>query len=407
MIKFEEILQKIEAISPLKPPCRAEASDSEPPGEDLNHTDKEWPADIPVSATRRRDDVPLITTLPVPAVSTESDSFTANAALFGIDQTPGIVAVEFTPPNRIDLYIRDAGGGTSRYAETFRPFLWEQNGSGPSLTPHYYHAWWRFREARYDPPGRERYFLNDPVQQYLTQTGRTLFKGMRFEDLCRMQIDTETSSSPGYSFSNPERDPLLAIAISNSTGWSEILVVASPESERDAIVRMCDLVTDRDPDVIEGHNIFKFDFWYLFRRAQILGIDLPIGRAGVPLFELPWAGRLSLGGGRYIEFPNYRIHGRHIVDTYLLAELYDQGTRTLENTRLKHVAQVFGVAEKDRVLLDGADAIMQAHSNDREAFRRYALADVRETGRISAILSRSICSEPDFSLQLSERDSSR
>src|SRR5690606_9239383 len=98
--------------------------------------------------------------------------------------------------------------------------------------------------------------FGDPVQQYLTLTGRTLFKGMTFESLRRMQIDIETCCADGFEFSNPERDPIAAIALSDNSGWEELLVVDcdSEESERTALERLSELVRERDPDVIEGHN---------------------------------------------------------------------------------------------------------------------------------------------------------
>ena len=161
------------------------------------------------------------------------------------------------------------------------PFLWEQNGTGPDMVVYYFGSWRRFLEAAREP-SRPQHALHDPVQQYLTQSGRTLFKGMRFEDLRRMQIDIETSLSADYAFSNPERDPLLAITLSDSTGWEEIIVVeaGSPDSEPAALKRLCSLIIERDPDVIEGHNIFKFDLPYLSARASKLGISLFMGRDG-------------------------------------------------------------------------------------------------------------------------------
>lgn len=137
----------------------------------------------------------------------QADPFTDNELLFGFDPTPGIVAVEFSPPNSVQIYTRSpADGRTFRHRETFMPFLWEQNGTGPDMVVYYFGSWRRFLEAAREP-SRAQHALHDPVHQYLTQSGRTLFKGMRFEDLRRMQIDIETSLSADYAFSNPEARP--------------------------------------------------------------------------------------------------------------------------------------------------------------------------------------------------------
>ena len=98
---------------------------------------------------------------------------------------------------------------TFRHRETFMPFLWEQNGTGPNMVVYHFGSWRRFLEAAREP-SRPQHALHDPVQQDLSPVRAVcrFFKGMRFEDLRRMQIDIETSLSAEYAFSNPERDPL-------------------------------------------------------------------------------------------------------------------------------------------------------------------------------------------------------
>jgi hypothetical protein len=113
---------------------------------------------------------------------------------------------------------------------------------------------------------RELFALNDLAHQYLLRSGRTLFKGMAFEDLRRMQVDIETFTGTDGAMSDASRDPLLAIVLSDSTGWEEILVVDDPNDEaqeRAVLEKFVALVRERDPDVIEGHNIFRFDLPYL------------------------------------------------------------------------------------------------------------------------------------------------
>ena len=53
----------------------------------------------------------------------------------------------------------------------------------------------------------------------------------------------------------------MSIAISDNTGWEELIVVDPnnvEESERNALKRLTALIKERDPDVIEGHNLFRF-----------------------------------------------------------------------------------------------------------------------------------------------------
>ena len=49
-------------------------------------------------------------------------------------------------------------------------------------------------------------------------------RGYDSKTLRRLQIDIETSYAAGYEMSNPARDHILSIAVSDSTGWETLLV---------------------------------------------------------------------------------------------------------------------------------------------------------------------------------------
>lgn len=320
-------------------------------------------------------------------------NFLENQQLFGFDPTPGIVAVEFAEPNLALVFVRQPDGSTRCDTVPFLPFLWTSEPGG-SLTGNHplnhtesFSSWTAFQAARTAKKALPLFALTDPVQQYLTTSGRTLFKGLAFEDLRRLQLDIETALTAEFRFSSPDRDPLTAIALSDSTGWEDIFVVedASPDSERAALEWLNTTIRDRDPDVIEGHNLFKFDLPYLAARAKKHRIRLAWGRGGEPLKSR--SSRLQIAE-KTIQYPKFTVHGRHIVDTWMLAQYYDVSSRELESFGLKSVARHFGVAETDRVLLEGP-GIQRAWREDPAAFRTYALQDVRETRAIAALLSRS------------------
>ena len=63
------------------------------------------------------------------------------------------------------------------------------------------------------------------------------------------------------------------------------------ESEHAALKRLTSLIKERDPDVIEGHNLFKFDLPFLVARARKAKTKLDCGAAeddsSVKLYSLP------------------------------------------------------------------------------------------------------------------------
>jgi DNA polymerase, archaea type len=314
--------------------------------------------------------------------------------LFGADASQGIVAVEFVTPDRVQIYRRE-GNKTVSEEVVHKPFAWateplpgdarELAGENAFRFTVAFDGAAEFSKAKATYK-RELFALNDLAHQYLLQSGRTLFKGMAFEDLRRMQVDIETFIGVDGAMSDASRDPLLAIALSDSSGWEEVLVVEDPEDEeqeRAVLEKFVALVRERNPDVIEGHNIFRFDLPYLEARARKLKIKLDLGRDGSTLRSHP--SRLQIAE-RLIQYRKFEIHGRHIVDTLFLVQFHDVGARELESFGLKAAARHFGVAEDDRVEL-GAREITEAHAKKRKTFVQYALQDVRETRGLSAALS--------------------
>lgn len=227
--------------------------------------------------------------------------------------------------------------------------------------------------------------FSDMTQQFLIQHDLRLFTGMAFPELRRMQFDIETLCTPGYEFPNAARpdDAVIIISLSDNTGWEKVLSLADYPSEKELLEAFSAEVAERDPDVLEGHNIFRFDLPYLEARAKRCKVKLRLGRDGsIPAKR---NSRFSVAE-RIINYTRYDIYGRHVSDTCFLLYFYDAVHRNLDSYGLKYAARHFGVAAPERTYIDGAK-ITDAWTNDRENLLKYALDDVRETRALSAILS--------------------
>lgn len=225
----------------------------------------------------------------------------------------------------------------------------------------------------------------DMNTQYLIQSGKTLFKGMQFSDVHRMQLDIETYSK-NYKFSNAGRleDRIILISLSDNKGWEKILG-GKNVSEKTLLEECIHIICEKDPDVIEGHNIFNFDLPYLMQRCQLHGIEFAVGRDNSPprVFNLR-----SSFAEREVEYQNFEISGRHIIDTWLLLQSYDVSRRNLESYGLKYAARYFGISAPDRVYIPG-EKISWYWDHEPETLKRYALDDVRETRALADRLSMS------------------
>jgi DNA polymerase elongation subunit (family B) len=223
----------------------------------------------------------------------------------------------------------------------------------------------------------------DMSTQYLLQSGKTLFKGMDFSDLYRMQIDIETYSKE-YRFSRADRkdDRIILISMSDNRGW-ETVIGGKTISEKKLLQQCISIINEKDPDVLEGHNIFNFDLPYILSRCDLNEIEFTVGRDG----SVPKGIRTrSSFSDSPIEYMSYEVAGRHIIDTWLLVQSYDSGKRTMESHGLKYAAKYFGVSSPDRTYIEG-DKISWYWDNEADTLKKYSLDDVRETRRLSDKLS--------------------
>ncbi len=226
------------------------------------------------------------------------------------------------------------------------------------------------------------HLLPDPTTQFLMQSGFTLFKGVDFDDLVRMQLDIETYTSGPHRFSNARvpGDRIIVISLSDARGWEH--VIDGRRKNEEAMLReLITVIRERDPDIIEGHNILGFDLPYIMTRCGLHGMTLPIGRDGS---EPALIGRGS--GAETEEVTLVEIAGRHVVDTYLLVQNYDAAKHSMESYGLKYAARFFGLASDSRTYVEG-DKIAWYWDNDPQTLLAYALDDVRETGALSTHLA--------------------
>jgi len=325
--------------------------------------------------------------------------FEKNTLLFGADSTPRIVAIELGETGTVNVYRREPDGSTVTDVEPFHPFVWADSDvvdlgiETEKLQSDLKYGWlitvdsWKELIALRNGlknAGRDFFAFTDPVQHYLTATGRTLFKELPFEQLKRMQLEVLSAAGGGDPGDN---DHIMSIALSDNTGWEEWISIDPSnveESERNALKRLTALVKERDPDVIEGHNLFRFDLPFLVARAKKTKTKLDWGRSGGFLRSRP--SRLQIAE-KTIDYPKFTIGGRHFVDTFLLAQFYDVGMRSLAGFERADVARHFDLCDSEDISTLTGKELQRAYLDDSESFRRRALCGVRETRALSDLLS--------------------
>ncbi len=315
-----------------------------------------------------------------------------------------VVAVE-TNDNETILFFRDKAGNCESKIQTFNPFLLltkpellsdfdkefelvKLKGNAPIACRANFKNLEDYLEAvnllKKKSQGMSYRLISDFIQQAMMAQKIRLFRDMHFNELRRMQFDIETLTSDGFEFPNASRreDKIIIITMSDNTGWEKVISLDDMD-EKELLEDFVKTVAERDPDVLEGHNIFRFDLPYIETRAKLNKVKLTLGREG-RLFTKRNS-RFN-AAERTINYTRYDLYGRHVVDTYHLCLFYDIIHRNLESYGLKYVARHFGVSAENRTYVEGSK-ISQAWFNDRKTLLKYALDDVRETRAISDILS--------------------
>src|SRR3982751_1247305 len=155
--------------------------------------------------------------------------FEKNTMLFGAAPTARIVAVELGETGTVRVHRREQNGQIATDVEPFHPFVWADGDvadlgmEADKLEGDLKFNWmvtvdsWKeliaLRNALKNS-GRSYFALTDPVQHYLTATGRTLFKDLPFEQLKRLQLEVISSA---------ENDHIMSIALSDNTGWEDLI----------------------------------------------------------------------------------------------------------------------------------------------------------------------------------------
>src|SRR6266702_8993544 len=366
----------------------------------------------------------------LPTQSNEVLAQVEDARVFGWDPLPGIVSVWANREGRAVVW-RRLGGRVTFATEHFRPWLFASmledlahlgtslvpsNAPGGDVAPVSYHELdgpegpegpegaegaegsYRYLLSARDGRALERMLLsgasrrlgrqvnnlNDlpetyyrvgPVEQYLMLSGRVYFRDMIYDDLHRLQFDLETTAL------DPHRGRIFMVSLRDNRGLATTLEAPTPGEEAVLITRLCALIRERDPDVIENHNLFGFDLPFLEQRAEVLGIPLILGRRGGPTLLERREDTLAVGPDARRR-TRYTLAGRELIDTLDAVRRHDFVVRDMPSHRLKEVARYFGIAPPDRVYLEGA-AIFETYRQDPELVRRYALDDVAEVDGLS------------------------
>ena len=121
----------------------------------------------------------------------------------------------------------------------------------------------------WDEKYRQYFTILNPVEQYLIQKRKRLFKGIDdYGGVHRFVFDIETTGL------DPETCVIILIGVKDNRGLNETIPAFGEDGEKKCIERFFKFIKDLKPTIIAGYNSAFFDWPFILKRAQILGVDV-------------------------------------------------------------------------------------------------------------------------------------
>lgn len=206
--------------------------------------------------------------------------------------------------------------------------------------------------------GKRLYITVAPVEQFMIETGKRLFKGYEtYDDLVRTQFDIETTGL------DKKKDLIDQIGIRTNKGFEKIITVTGNtreekiENGRKAINQFFDIIDDIDPDVISGYNSesFDYEFFDIFLKEHF-GTDMgsetkrPTLKNGC--YKKKQQSVLKLGGEIEYYYPTV-IWGKHVTDCLFSVRRAQALDSNMKKATLKYVTKYSKIAKENRVYVPG------------------------------------------------------
>ena len=201
----------------------------------------------------------------------------------------------------------------------------------------------------WDEQYRQYFTILNPVEQYLIQKKKRLFKGIDdYGGVHRFVFDIETTGL------EPEKSEIILIGVKDNRGLQETIPAFGENGEKRCIERFFELIRDLKPTIVGGYNSAFFDWPFILKRAQILGIDTENETAiftskGITEKE----GILKLAN-EVEPYTQHVIWGFNIIDIAHAVRRAQAINSEIKSWGLKYITKYLEKEKPNRVYVDGA-----------------------------------------------------
>jgi len=196
---------------------------------------------------------------------------------------------------------------------------------------------------------KEHFILLNPKEQYLIQKEKRLFKGIEeYEDVHRLVFDIETTGL------EPETDKIILIGMKDNRDFVKIIDAFGEDGEKRCIIEFFQYLEELKPTIFAGYNSAFFDFPFILKRAEILGINVEEHtKVFIDQGMKEREGMLKLANEVEM-YTQHMIWGMNILDIAHSVRRAQAINSDIKSWGLKYITKYLGAEKENRVYVDGA-----------------------------------------------------
>lgn len=204
--------------------------------------------------------------------------------------------------------------------------------------------------------GLKEYIVVNPIEQFMIQTGKRQFKTYDdYDQLIRLEFDLETEGL------DPQKDAISQIGIRTNKGFEKIIPILGEGEEKLAneirgLEEFFKVIKQIEADVITGHNIENFDWWFIDERLKLRGSSLEkftehlFPHRGI--YKANKQKVLKLGGEMEYYTPTI-MWGTNITDSLFAVRRAQALNSNIKKADLKYITKFAKLNKPNRVYVPG------------------------------------------------------
>jgi len=235
-----------------------------------------------------------------------------------------------------------------------------------------------FRTGGLDPWDRENsddIHILPPVEQYLVQKSKRLFKGFEeYDELHRFVFDIETTGL------DAKKDSIFLIGMKDNRGFEKVISAQNEQEERQMIIDFFETINKLKPALIGGYNSAFFDFPFILKRAEILKMDIKkIAKTLNPSVSIRQKEGMLKLANEMEPYTQTMMWGYNVLDIAHAVRRAQAINSDIKSWGLKYITQFIGAEKPNRVYVKG-DRIGKTYFSDAKYYFNPQSGGYREDG---------------------------